>query len=51
VPNSHNPTLIDWEIASIDLRAEGLLTAPAFAVPPTTHCNYFAGAAKVTPLR
>lgn len=25
--------LIDWEIASIDFRAEGLLMAPAFAIP------------------
>jgi acetyl-CoA C-acetyltransferase len=25
--------LIDWEIASIDLRTEGLLMAPAFAIP------------------
>jgi acetyl-CoA C-acetyltransferase len=26
-------TLIDWEIAAIDLRTEGLLMAPAFAIP------------------
>ncbi|MFO1323544.1 MAG: acetyl-CoA C-acyltransferase [Burkholderiales bacterium] len=25
--------LVDWEIASIDLRTEGLLMAPAFAIP------------------
>ncbi len=25
--------LIDWEIASVDLRTEGLLMAPAFAIP------------------
>jgi acetyl-CoA C-acetyltransferase len=25
--------LIDWEIASVDFRVEGLLMAPAFAIP------------------
>jgi hypothetical protein len=40
-PNSHNAKLIDWEIASMDLRAERLLMAPAFAIPCTTYRNYF----------
>ena len=39
VPNSHNAKLMDWEIASIDLRTEGLLMAPAFAIPHTTRRN------------
>ena len=25
--------LVDWEIASVDFRIEGLLMAPAFAIP------------------
>ena len=25
--------LVDWEIASVDFRVEGLLMAPAFAIP------------------
>jgi acetyl-CoA C-acetyltransferase len=29
----HKARLVDWEIASIDLRTEGLLMAPAFAIP------------------
>jgi acetyl-CoA C-acetyltransferase len=29
----HKAKLVDWEIASIDLRTEGLLMAPAFAIP------------------
>lgn len=29
----HQAKLVDWEIASIDLRTEGLLMAPAFAIP------------------
>ena len=29
----HKARLIDWEIAAIDLRTEGLLMAPAFAIP------------------
>jgi acetyl-CoA C-acetyltransferase len=32
-PDVHKATLVDWEIASIDLRTEGLLMAPAFAIP------------------
>src|SRR5438445_420712 len=31
--NIQKARLIDWEIASIDLRTEGLLMAPAFAIP------------------
>jgi acetyl-CoA C-acetyltransferase len=31
--NIYKAKLIDWEIASIDLRTEGLLMAPAFAIP------------------
>jgi acetyl-CoA C-acetyltransferase len=31
--SAHKAKLIDWEIASIDLRTEGLLMAPAFAIP------------------
>jgi acetyl-CoA C-acetyltransferase len=30
---TYRARLIDWEIASIDLRTEGLLMAPAFAIP------------------
>jgi len=30
---SYKAKLVDWEIASIDLRKEGLLMAPAFAIP------------------
>jgi acetyl-CoA C-acetyltransferase len=30
---SYRAKLVDWEIASIDLRTEGLLMAPAFAIP------------------
>jgi acetyl-CoA C-acetyltransferase len=30
---THKARLIDWEIASIDFRTEGLLMAPAFAIP------------------
>jgi len=51
VPNSHTARLIGWEIASVDLRAEVLLMALAFAVPRTTPCNYFTEAAKVKALR
>ena len=29
----HRAKLIDWEIASVDFRSEGLLMAPAFAIP------------------
>jgi acetyl-CoA C-acetyltransferase len=29
----HKAKLVDWEIAAIDLRTEGLLMAPAFAIP------------------
>jgi acetyl-CoA C-acetyltransferase len=29
----HKAKLVDWEIASIDLRTEGLLMAPVFAIP------------------
>ena len=32
-PNIAKAKLVDWEIASIDLRTEGLLMAPAFAIP------------------
>jgi acetyl-CoA C-acetyltransferase len=32
-PGTHRAKLIDWEIASIDHRVEGLLMAPAFAIP------------------
>jgi acetyl-CoA C-acetyltransferase len=32
-PGTHCVRLIDWEIASIDHRVEGLLMAPAFAIP------------------
>ena len=31
--NVHKAKLVDWEIASIDLRTEGLLMAPAYAIP------------------
>ena len=31
--NTAKAKLVDWEIASIDLRKEGLLMAPAFAIP------------------
>jgi|SRR5215510_11602901 len=31
--NIHKARLLDWEIAAIDLRTEGLLMAPAFAIP------------------
>ena len=51
MPNSHNAKLIDWEIASIDLRTEELAMAPAFAIPRTTHRDYFTEAAKKKPLR
>jgi acetyl-CoA C-acetyltransferase len=30
---THKVRLVDWEIAAIDLRTEGLLMAPAFAIP------------------
>jgi hypothetical protein len=33
------------------LRMEGLLMSAAFAIPCTTHRNYFTEAAKVKPLR
>jgi acetyl-CoA C-acetyltransferase len=29
----HKAKLVDWEIAAVDLRTEGLLMAPAFAIP------------------
>jgi acetyl-CoA C-acetyltransferase len=29
----HKARLVDWEIAAIDVRTEGLLMAPAFAIP------------------
>ena len=32
-PEIHRAKLVDWEIASIDLRTEGLLMAPVFAIP------------------
>lgn len=32
-PGIPRAKLVDWEIASIDLRTEGLLMAPAFAIP------------------
>ncbi len=32
-PDIPRARLVDWEIASIDLRTEGLLMAPAFAIP------------------
>lgn len=32
-PNTPKVKLVDWEIASIDFRNEGLLMAPAFAIP------------------
>ena len=32
-PGTPTAKLIDWEIASIDFRTEGLLMAPAFAIP------------------
>ncbi len=32
-PGTQRAKLIDWEIASIDHRVEGLLMAPAFAIP------------------
>ena len=31
--NTHKAKRVDWEIAAIDLRTEGLLMAPAFAIP------------------
>src|SRR6266404_3128095 len=31
--NVYKARLVDWEITSIDLRTEGLLMAPAFAIP------------------
>ena len=31
--NSFTAKLIDWEIAAVDFRTEGLLMAPAFAIP------------------
>jgi acetyl-CoA C-acetyltransferase len=31
--NTHAAKLIDWEIAAVDFRTEGLLMAPAFAIP------------------
>ena len=31
--NGYRARLIDWEVASIDFRKEGLLMAPAFAIP------------------
>jgi acetyl-CoA C-acetyltransferase len=31
--DTYKAKLVDWEIASIDLRTEGLLMAPAFAIP------------------
>jgi acetyl-CoA C-acetyltransferase len=32
-PDTHRAKLVDWEIAAIDLRTEGLLMAPAYAIP------------------
>ena len=32
-PSTPRVKLIDWEIASVDFRVEGLLMAPAFAIP------------------
>jgi acetyl-CoA C-acetyltransferase len=32
-PNSFRAKLVDWEIAAVDFRTEGLLMAPAFAIP------------------
>ena len=32
-PGTRKVKLIDWEIASVDFRVEGLLMAPAFAIP------------------
>ena len=32
-PNSLAAKLVDWEIAAVDFRTEGLLMAPAFAIP------------------
>jgi len=32
-PDTPRARLVDWEIAAIDLRTEGLLMAPAFAIP------------------
>jgi acetyl-CoA C-acetyltransferase len=29
----HKAKLVDWEIGAVDLRTEGLLMAPAFAIP------------------
>jgi acetyl-CoA C-acetyltransferase len=29
----HKAKLVDWELAAVDLRTEGLLMAPAFAIP------------------
>lgn len=29
----HTAKLVDWEVAAVDLRTEGLLMAPAFAIP------------------
>jgi len=31
--NTHKAKRVDWEIAAIDLQTEGLLMAPAFAIP------------------
>ena len=31
--NTPRVKLVDWEIASVDFRVEGLLMAPAFAIP------------------
>ena len=31
--NVHKAKFVDWEIAAIDLRTEGLLMAPAYAIP------------------
>ncbi len=33
-PQTPRVKLVDWEIASIDFRSEGLLMAPAYAIPP-----------------
>ncbi|MGQ0583034.1 MAG: acetyl-CoA C-acyltransferase [Reyranella sp.] len=32
-PNTPRVKLVDWEIGSVDFRVEGLLMAPAFAIP------------------
>ena len=31
--DAHKAKLVDWELAAVDLRTEGLLMAPAFAIP------------------